>query len=386
MNSSIPYNSAFFMGTIRTNSQNWPILNASKVDTCDYSLGNVAAFTMLFVFPVTGFYSMHAVLSNISADAKLSTWNFMARTVESSKGSGCCGSTAFCGTLRFALSHWSYPRLFMRAGDTISIVWTTEALSRFGHSADIVFSIQASREPVVYVDSVNGKTGNRGTFDEPVASLQEGLFTLAALASSIQLPNMTATLLVRPSIYSQSSPHIPHLNSGFIIPEFLKSIPLVISSLVSQRATTNYNAFQEQNYCNYLINNCTSQSRFFEASYATAFDTEITANRSMSGRAFTLKNVFSLTLQGFTVQNFKNRGDGGAFHLTNSSLILKNCIFSNNFANAYGSGGAVFATHNSLILVQNSIFLGHRARGSGGVIYANRGSVVAIEGSILQGK
>jgi predicted outer membrane repeat protein len=95
--------------------------------------------------------------------------------------------------------------------------------------------------------------------------------------------------------------------------------------------------------------------------------------------------MFSLTLQGFTIQNFKNRGDGGAIHLVNSTLIVKNCIFKMNFANSYGNGGAIYATKQSKLLVEDSIFLGHRARGSGGIVFSNGGSLLVIERSVLEG-
>jgi predicted outer membrane repeat protein len=382
---TIPYSSATFAGTIQTSSFNWQILNATQVDTCDFSLSNVAAFTMIFVVPTTGFYSLNAAISAITSPFELSTWNFMARTIASDKGSGCCGNTAFCGSLSATSQKYLYPRLFIRAGDTISIVWSAETVENVAPSSSIYVSIQAIREPVVYVDMAQGKTGNAGTFDEPVASLQEGLYALANLVATFSAKNLTATMLVRPSVYNQNKAHIPQLTTGFIIPNALKNAPLVISSLVAQRATTVYTAFKEQSYCNYLIKNCTGQSRFFETSYATAMDTEITANASVPGRAFTLKDVYSLTLQGFTLQNFANRGDGGVFYLENSTLIVKNCMFKNNFANAYGNGGAIYATKTSFVLVQDSIFLAHRARGSGGIVYANSGSTLVIDRSILQG-
>jgi len=69
-----------------------------------------------------------------------------------------------------------------------------------------------------------------------------------------------------------------------------------------------------------------------------------------------LKDVTSLTLQGFTIQNFVNRGDGGAFHLENSTLILQNCVLKGNSAISYGNGGAIFATKKSTVIIENSIF------------------------------
>jgi hypothetical protein len=244
----------------------------------------------------------------------------------------------------------------MKEGETISIVWTVETIGNTAPVANIILLIQSIREPFVYVDKALGKSSNPGTFDAPVASFQQGLYALAGLVTRLNLKNVTATMYVRPSSYTENKPHIPHLSTGFIIPDQLKNIALVISSVISQRATSIYTAFQEQGYCNYLVSNCTRQNRFFEASYGTAMDTEITANRSVQGRAFTLKDVASLTLQGFTIQNFVNRGDGGAFYLENSTLILQNCIIKGNSAISYGNGGAIFATRESAVLIKNSIF------------------------------
>jgi len=384
-NATVAYNNAAFAGSIQTSSSNWQIFNATQVDTCDYSVANVAAFTTLFVVPTTGFYSLRAAVSDIPSTFNSSSWNFMARTVEASKGSGCCGNTAFCGALSSSKAAFTSARLFLQGGDTISIVWTVDVVGGIAPSATILLLVQAIREPVVYVDVAQGRAGNKGTYDAPVASFQEGLYALAALVASLGVKNGTATMYVRPSAYGQNKPHVPLLATGFVIPTQLKGVSLVISSVVAQAATSLYTAFQEQSYCNYLINQCTSQSRFFEASYGTAMDTEIAANATLSGRAFTLRDMASLTLQGFTIQNFANRGDGGAFHVHNSTLILQNCMLKGNSAIAYGNGGAIFATKQSLVVIQNSIFLGHRARGSGGIVYANAGSVLVVDKSILQG-
>jgi hypothetical protein len=387
-NISVPYNRVTHTATIQSNSVGWKIFNASEVDTCDYSISNVAAFTMIFVAPMTGFYSLKAAVSEIESDFSILSWNFMGRIVESRNGNGCCGNTAFCGSLSFISSSWIYPRLFLRANDTISIAWSTEILaikSASPPNAKIIFSVLGIQEPVVYVDSALGLDTNEGTYDNPVASFQHGLNVLARLCLSFDMKSRSATLYVRPSIYSNTKPHTPQLSSGFVIPDQLKNVALIISSIVPQRATSIYSAFQEQIYCNYNIKTCTSQTRFFESSYGTAIDTEIIANSSLSGRAFTLKDMFSLTLQGFTIQNFKNRGDGGAIHLVNSTLIVKNCIFKMNFANSYGNGGAIYATKQSKLLVEDSIFLGHRARGSGGIVFSNGGSLLVIERSVLEG-
>jgi hypothetical protein len=384
-NSTVSLVSLLFNGRITTRSSDWQILNATQVDTCDFSVGNVAAVTYIFEFQATGYYSLSAFLSNISLTSISSSWSFMARSVDSTKGGGCCGNTAFCGTLSSKSPTWMHPKLFIRAGDTMSIVLTTPVSSTLAPSATVSFSIFPIRDPVVYVDSVLGKAGNSGSFDEPVASFQEGLNVLGALVTSSYLSNITATMIVRPTIYGQSKPHMPQATNGFIIPDELKNVALVISSLVSQKATSVYSAYQEQVYCNYNINNCTSQSRFFEASFGTAMDTEISANVSIFGRAFTLKDMFSLTLQGFTIQNFANPGNGGAFSIQNSTLVLKNCVMKGNLANAYGNGGAIFATRFSTVIIQDSIFLGHRARGSGGIVYASLGSVLVIDRSVLQG-
>jgi hypothetical protein len=384
-NLTIPFNNVVYAGSAQTSSSGWQIFNATQVDTCEFSKENVAAFTMLFTVPSTGFFKLEALIYGISA-ATNSSWSFIVRTIDSGKGFGCCGSTAFCGSLTSRKPVFIYPRLFLKAGDTISIIWTVETIGNIAPFADILFVIESIQEPFVYVDAAKGLSGNQGTFDAPVASFQEGLHVLANLVAKLAMKrNVTATMFVRPSSYTENRPHTPQLPTGFSIPDQLKNVALVISSVIVQRATSIYTALQEQRYCNYLVNNCTSQSRFFEASVGTAMDTEITANKSVFGRAFTLKDVTSLTLQGFTIQNFVNRGDGGAFHLENSTLILENCVLKGNSAISYGNGGAIFATKKSTVIIENSIFLGHQARGSGGVIYANDGSLLLLQGSILQG-
>jgi len=143
---------------------------------------------------------------------------------------------------------------------------------------------------------------------------------------------------------------------GFIIPDVFKNVSLTITSLISRPAVDILDAYNGQQYCNYLIESCISSRDFFSSVVGTSFDTELYSNSNLQfGRAFTLNDFKSITFEGLWFSNYRRYDDGGVIFAKNSKVAFKNCFFINNRALSEGRGSAIFSL-NSDITIEGSVF------------------------------
>lgn len=119
-------------------------------------------------------------------------------------------------------------------------------------------------------------------------------------------------------------------------------------------------------------------------------------------RIFKIAADCKVTIAGVTFKNGYCRGtvsksqDGAAINvLKGSSLIVRNCVFTNN--KVYNANGAaIYGDENTMIKIMNSKFIGNEAirssnvafnkfkRGIGSAIYVNIGSILRTDNSIYQ--
>ncbi len=79
-------------------------------------------------------------------------------------------------------------------------------------------------------------------------------------------------------------------------------------------------------------------------------------------------------VEGFTLENGKNKLYGGAIKLDNdSSPVLRHNIFRNNFS---AVGGALYLPPRCNSLVENNLFIGNRTDTWGGAIYSQLGEPI----------
>jgi hypothetical protein len=246
----------------RSSTTSWSILSGSDIDTCESTTVTVDATTMLFTAPATGNYDIRAAVADIASQSRASRWFLMARV-----GSRCCGGVIFCAEVSLASPSWSYSNFFLQQNATLTLVWSS---SSSGTSATIDVVISQNQNPTVYVD-VEGSNSDDGSYSSPVATLQHGLTLLATL---IGPKTTTATIVLGPNEHSSTatSPLIP---SGFQIPSVFRRLRLTIRSQISRKATSIFDAWTQQAYCNYNIQQCTSKASFEDSTYGTSFDTEI---------------------------------------------------------------------------------------------------------------
>ena len=78
-------------------------------------------------------------------------------------------------------------------------------------------------------------------------------------------------------------------------------------------------------------------------------------------------------------ENLEGRGAAVVVEGVGAFLAAKNCTFSGHVAHGllpYGSGGAIFATDNALVVLQNTSFIKNFAESSGGAIYVQSSSTL----------
>ena len=259
---TIPFVDSTATASVATSTATWAVVNGTAIDTCDYVSVPVDATTMLFTAPVTSNYNIQATLLAVSPQSQSNSWNLMARI-----GVLCCGGVIFCAEISATTPTWSYSDFFLQQNDTLSLVWSS---SSAGSVANISVVITQNQNPTVYVDA-SGSDSDDGSFSSPVATLQRGLNVLATLVTA---KATAATLVFGPTVYT-SSITSPTLPSGFQIPDILRTVPLTIQSQVSLKATSIFDAWTEQSYCNYNTQQCTTRDAFQDSVYGTSFDTEI---------------------------------------------------------------------------------------------------------------
>jgi hypothetical protein len=245
-----------------TSTTTWSILNGADVDTCEYISVPVDATTMLFTAPATGNYDIQAAVMDISRQSQTARWFLMARV-----GGACCGGVIFCAEVSASAPTWVYTKFFMQQNSTLTLVWSSSSAST---SAKISVNITYDQNPTVYVD-VEGSNSHDGSFSSPVATLQHGLFLLATRINS---KTTSATIVLGPNEHASSTTS-PASPSGFLIPPVLRSVRLTIRSQISRKATSIFDAWTQQSYCNYNVQQCTSKSAFEDSTYGTSFDTEV---------------------------------------------------------------------------------------------------------------
>ena len=210
---------------------------------------------------------------------------------------------------------------------TVSLVWSSISARS---NAVIAMTISSDAEPIVYVDLHGGSDSNDGAYATPVEQLTRGL---AILATKIRPGVTSATVFMYPTLYATSLfkiKIIPSTLTGFVFPDILKTVDLTITSAISRKAVSIFDAWKSQEYCNYVIQTCVSQSSFYASVWGTSFDTgdflaivvdtlQITSfcdalaeiwPKSDGGRAFTLANFKSITLDGLWFQSFQTYVDG----------------------------------------------------------------------------
>jgi hypothetical protein len=258
----MPFVEATGTASALTSTTTWDVVSATDIDTCEFVSVPVDAITMLFTAPATGSYDIHAALLTVSPLPPKATWSLMARV-----GTLCCGGVIFCEKLSAAAPIWRYSSFFLKQNDTLSLVWSSSAARSV---ANISVHISLDRNPTVYVDDA-GSDSHDGSFDSPVLTLERGLSALAALVTS---KTTAATIVLGPTLHAVKATS-PSSASGFNIPDILRTVSLTIQSQVSRKATSIYEAWAEQSYCNYNTHQCTTQAAFEDSVYGTSFDTEI---------------------------------------------------------------------------------------------------------------
>ncbi|MBC8526829.1 MAG: right-handed parallel beta-helix repeat-containing protein, partial [Candidatus Cloacimonetes bacterium] len=89
-----------------------------------------------------------------------------------------------------------------------------------------------------------------------------------------------------------------------------------------------------------------------------------------TGFAFILEHNDSLAaINGFTIRNTHTYGNGGAINCDNASAKIENCIFENCITDQ--SGGAVFGSSNSNLIISNCQFINCNALTGGGIHVSN---------------
>jgi predicted outer membrane repeat protein len=94
-----------------------------------------------------------------------------------------------------------------------------------------------------------------------------------------------------------------------------------------------------------------------------------------NSRAFSFTDCDKITIEGITVKNGSVLDKGGAVYCLNSSLTVRNCIFSDNISS--GHGGAVYSYYDSttekiLLVFTDCSFTANTAQSNGGGASINR--------------
>ncbi len=305
--------------TFSTKTTTWQIMNGVILDTCDYTAVDVDTTSVLFTAPETSYYNWQSQVSAIAPESeKNNSWDIFARV-----GPGCCGTRLMCASVS-ARNPTYTQSIFLKKGTSVSFVWSSNSA---GSNAVIAMTISTDKEPVVYVDLNRGSDSNDGSHASPVAQLTTGL---VILATKIRPGVTSATIFMYPTLYASGKTMKPSNMTGFVFPDVLKTVALTITSAISRKAISIFDAWKEQYYCNYQIKTCVSKKSFYESVWGTSFDTgvcsslflqillttsfcdaraEIWAN-SVGGRAFTLANFKSITLDGLWFEKFQSYGDG----------------------------------------------------------------------------
>ncbi len=310
--------------TFTAKTTTWQIINGVILDTCDYNYTavDVDSTSVLFTAPETSYYNWQSQVSAIAPESERNSWNIFARV-----GPGCCGTLLMCPSVS-ARNPTYTQSIFLEKGAEVSFVWSSNSA---GSNAVIAMTISTDKEPVVYVDLNRGSDSNDGSHASPVEQLTKGL---AILATKIGPGVTSATIFMYPTLYASGKIMRPSNVTGFVFPDVLKTVALTITSAISRKAISIFDAWKEQNYCNYQIKNCVSRKSFYDSVWGTSFDTGVYSDLllevlqttlfcdalseiwaiSAGGRAFTLANFKSITLDGLWFQNFQSYGDGRLVH------------------------------------------------------------------------
>lgn len=126
----------------------------------------------------------------------------------------------------------------------------------------------------------------------------------------------------------------------------------------------------------------------FEGYESDLRDRLLTAQTVLAGQGGTVITTSgagaTTRLDGFTITagtgfSVSNERRGGALHATNSSLVIANCVFSENATDpsaAEGKGGAIYLLNSSALIVQ-CLFANNSAKG----ISAGKGGAIFIDNS-----